>query len=202
MGIVTDKNITFFDSLDDISIYRLDKCLQGHLKYLITSYEYGVIKELPEGINDAWDVLYNEWCKLTVSLDSMRMYSLRLEINYLYNMLLFVPTLLNTFIKDGQNKKVKEELKAWGYSFNDNHDYLDQLDRMAAQLRATESKYNLKLEEYSDLSKSDTKALTLQEQKVKLERALGVSIRLKRTSATEWLAYCKEIETLKKPKRR
>ncbi|WP_299116942.1 hypothetical protein [uncultured Winogradskyella sp.] len=198
MGIVEDKTITLFESLDDISIYRFDKCMHGHLKYMIASYEYGIQKLYPIETKIVWDKLYDKWCVLTGDLESAQVYTLACEIDYLKNLMAFVPVLMMQLIKGCNNEnEVIEELRSWRFIIDKEKDIISEIERLGHQLRATESKLNMKLDDYEELNKKDVKPMTLQQQKVRLERALGVSIRIKKTSATEWLAYCNELQNLK-----
>ena len=183
--------------LEDISIYALDKCMKGDLRYMLRGYEFGEV-EVPENIEEAWNELYNKWMELTATQDSVLSYSLLLEINFLEQSLAFAPILLREIIKP-KPKKIKlefyKELSAWGFPMSPKKPLEDEVERITRMFRARKSKLDLKKAEYEEESK-ESKPMSLISQKVKMERALKINIDVKKTSAIEWIAYIDELKEM------
>lgn len=196
MATEQPRNIVITD-LEDISIYALDKCFKGDLRYLIRGYEFGDV-ELPEDINEVWNELYNKWSELTINQDSILSYTLLLEINYLEQSLAICPILLREIIKP-KPKKVKtefyKELSAWGFPVSQKKPLDEEVERVTRMFRARKSKLDLKKSEYEE-EKQESKPMSLIKQKVKMQRALKFDIDIKKTSAIEWLAYIDELKEM------
>lgn len=200
----TNVKIEYYRSLDDISIYRFDKCLNGNKKFLVVDYKYGHL-DLEDEADDIWEELYNEWSKKTFSVEAMHIYTLACEITHLEAMIQIVPILIKGLFRGLENDVFEAylfELKEWGFEIDRNKSLEDQLQNIELKLKGRGSKLKRKREDYKDLTKGNksAKSTSIFNQKIKLERAFGsgTSIDVKKTSVSEWIAYLKELETLNK----
>ena len=198
MGVITDQQITIIDSLEDLSIWAFDKCLNGELQYLIINHKEG---EIPDEVTKKWHELYNKFCELTKNTSSLKLYLLACELNHLEAKFKFVPVLLKQLLKLESKELFQEyckELSAWGFPIDQRKPLVDEIEKITNVLQNVRTKYNRKLSEYEELNNKKVDVLSIYDQKVKLERILKISIDVKKANVLEWLAYWKEVESIVK----
>lgn len=191
------KQTNIYDNLEEFPIYNFNKCLKGDLKFMFLSRR----GEVNEEINNKWSELYNEYCELTNSSESITYNNLVLEVKWLQTRLVFVPNLIELFIKTPikERKDILKELKKWKSCFRKEED----VDKALKQLKNSENKIKRKLQELEDIKNKnkELKEMTIQKQAIKIKRALGINVDIFKDSVVTWISYFNEIEELnnKKP---
>jgi len=206
MGIIKSKNISLYNSLDDISIYRFDKALHGDLRYLSKKKDIEKV-EVDNYFQDAWSDLINKYSILTKNNSTIRIYLLIGEISYLESRNAVVPSLIQNVIMS-KDKYITEEsikhLSKWGFSINTEKNLNDELKKIVTAINNSNTKVKRKISEYKDLTRDSGEKLSLIQQKTKLEINLSLSypINLKKTSVTGWISYWEQLELLTSQKRK
>lgn len=198
MGARKRKNIELHKSLEDLSIYRFDKIINGDLRYLANVENVTKVK-ISQAYNDVWKELYNEYAKKTKNNTTVRIYLLLGEINYLTLRFNIVPQLIDVVLS-AVNKEIFElaitEIESWGFRLNKDAPIGKEIEKVIKAINNSQTKIKRKLEEYKELTKEKEKALSLVQQKVKLERILGFTIDIKKTNVLEWLSYWDEVKLI------
>lgn len=191
--VIENENI--YDNIDELPIYNFHKCSKGEFKYLFKDKK---LKESPL-VSKTWNNIYNEYCKLTYNNSVLRFYRLFGEIEYLKNLQIFAPVLLNLLTKTPKDDRViiYEELKKWKIKLNINDSLDKQLEKGLKYINNSKNKLKRKEAELNEIKDKPVKSYTLQQQKAKLHKALGVDVNLHTCSVTEWLAYWDEVKSLK-----
>lgn len=190
------KHKSIYTNLDTIPIYNFMKCTEGKLHFMHESKKGKVSDNLIE----TWDKLYNEYCELTSSNTTLRYYKLIGEIEWLRNRDKIAPILIQNLLKKPLNKCIEEikELKEWGLSINVKNDLKKEIEKCIKILNNSKNKLNIKLDEFNDIKDKPKDNVSLQSQKVKLHKALGIDVNIMSTSVIEWLAYWDEVKQLSK----
>jgi len=203
MGFKQRKVLGLITSLEDLSIYRFDKIINGDLRYLSRSANLGSLS-VGQIYEQAWEKLYNEYVKLTKNNTTLRIYLLIGEINYLTLRYKIVPSLIDTVLSATDEKIFEgciDEIEMWGFLINKDNPLEDELEKVVKALNNSLTKIKRKKAEYDDLTKKKEVELTIFQQKTKLERILGININVKICSVIEWLAYIDEAKLIMKSKK-
>lgn len=184
----------------DLPIYRFDKIQQtGNLAYLVMEWDERKEIEVPKATQTLWDTVLEVWHEKTANNEFKLYYALYNEVDYLEKRLMMLKVLV-----DGLNEANKEEygreISAWGFKFNIKGKVKVQRENLDRQLRAATNRIHLKKNELDNFS--NKKGMSLLKQKIKLERALSISIDLKTTPVDEWLELFNEAQELTEEKRR
>ena len=188
------KHKDFYRDLDTMPIYNFIKCIDRELKYMYVSKN----GEITNKIVNKWEQLYNKFCELTKNNEMFRYYRLIGEIEYLDKRIEIVPVLVSFLSKNIDKQSVCEELNEWGLKLDLKKPLKPQLDRIAKILNNSKNKLNRKKEEIEKINNKPKEDISLQAQKAKLHRILGISVNIFTTSVTEWLAYWEEVKQLSK----
>lgn len=201
--MVTERTYTIIDDLDFLPIFNFYRGISKDYRFLIRDYRFGDKLDDEDILKEAeivFDQLYQKWCKLTENQDSVLVYLLRLEIDNLQRKIEMVPILVEQISKGKPKQVLKqyyEEMKGWGLPLDPNKSIADEVDRIKSSLRGTKTRLDMKIADYENEIKEETKKpLTLQRQKVILERNLGLSIDLRKTMVTEWISYVEDMKEL------
>ena len=192
------KKIELYRSLDELSIYRFDKIISGDLRYLSKKDDITYVK-ISDVYNDVWKDLYNQYAEKTKNNTTVRSYLLIGEINYLSLKLYIVPTLIDVVLSPttkNQFLHTVNEIRNWGFPIDNDENLAERFKKISESLKNSKTKLKRKKAEYKELTKENENRLSIIQQKVKLERALGVSIDVNKTSVIEWLAYWDEMESM------
>ena len=200
---VRNKSLELYRSLDEITVYRFDKAINGDLRYL--SKKENVTKvSISDAYETAWKEIFNEYVEKSKGTNIIKSYLLIGEINYLKSRLYIIPRLVNTVLgttnNDAFNHSLKE-IELWGFRIDRSKGLDDQMTKVLKTLKNSRTKIKRKEAELKELNGSE-KPLTIQEQKVQLHRILGVNIDLRVTTMLEWIAYWKEVDLLKQRKKK
>ena len=204
MDVIKSKNISLYKSLDDISIYRFDKALNGDLRYLSKKKDVEKII-IDVDFQNVWSDLINEYSIRTKNNTTIRIYLLIGEINYLESRNNVVPSLIQNIILSKDKEITKESIdhiNRWGFPINSEKSINEELKKIMIAINNSYTKIKRKTAEYKDLTKDKGSQLTLIQQKLKLDRHLGVKIDLKKDTVSYWLACWDELELLTSEKRK
>lgn len=190
------KHKNFYTNLDTIPIYNFIKCTEGKLQFMY-ELKKGVVNKK---ITDKWEELYNQYCELTNTNETLRYYKLIGEIEWLKNRDKIAPILIQKLLKSPLNECINEikELKEWGLSIKVKKDLEKEIQRCIKILNNSKNKLNRKLEEFGQMKDKPRGGMSLQAQKAKLHRLLNIDVNIMTASVLEWLAYWKEVEQLSK----
>lgn len=188
------KHKDFYKDLDTMPIYNFMKCIDRELKYMYVSKN----GEITNKIVNKWEKLYNKFCELTKNNEMFRYYRLIGEIEYLDKRIEIAPVLVSFLSKNIDKQSICDELGEWGLKLNLKKPLKPQLDRIAKTLNNSKNKLNRKKEELEKINNKPKEDISLQAQKAKLHRILGISVNIFTTSVTEWLAYWDEVKQLSK----
>ena len=197
-----NKSISLYRSLDEISVFRFDKAVNGDLRYLAKKEDVTSIS-IGDAYEEAWSEIFNEYVEKSKGTTVITSYLLIGEINYLKSRLYIVPQLVKTVLgttnNDAFNFSLKE-IELWGFRIDRSKGLDDQMTKVLKTLQNSKTKIKRKEAELQELNGSE-KPLTIQEQKVQLHRILGVNIDLRVTTMLEWIAYWQEVDLLKRRKK-
>lgn len=190
------KHKNIYTDLDTIPIYNFMKCAEGKLNYMYENKKGSVNSDLI----DTWGLLYDNYCELTSSNTTLRYYKLIGEIEWLKNRDMIAPLLIKTIMKTPLNKCIEEikELKEWGLKINVKNNLEKEIEKCIKILNNSKNKLNIKLDEFNEIKDKPSDSISLQSQKVKLHKALGIDVNIMNTSVIEWLAYWDEVKQLSK----
>lgn len=191
--VVEHENI--YTDLDLIPIYNFNKCQKGDLKYLFKDKK--LIDD--EITSKTWNKLYNDFCRLTYNNSVLRFYRLIGEIEFLHNLHVFAPVLINLLTKTPKDdrEQIYEELRKWKIKLNRKQTLEEQVLKSIEYVNNSKNKLKRKELELENIKNKPEKVYSLQQQKAKLHKALGIEINLHTCSVTEWLAYWDEVKNLK-----
>lgn len=189
---VSTKSI--YTDLDDLPIYNFMKCVKGELKYMYEDRRGKVTRK----IRAKWDKLYNKYCELTYTNETLNYYKLVGEIDYLVNRerigKVLIGSILKTPLKDCL--PLINELSEWGLSINIKNNLKEEINRCILMLNNSKNTIERKTIELELIKNKPVEEISLQAQKAKLHRLLSINVDLKSTSVTEWLAYWEEVKHL------
>ena len=195
----------------DIPIRRFDVLYRTNdLQHLVVEYNgYDEIK-VPKGANERWEEIKNEWIKLLDDNTITYYYQLILECVYLQTRYSVVKDLLQIiYSRDMDNETMDSYIEAlgkWRYKWNRKNDKLVELKRLLNQLKASENKIALKLDELDSLKKEnsfDDNPTSLEKQAVILEQITGKNnIDLDSTSVRKWVEIGKLASEINEQKRK
>lgn len=204
MGFRKRKNIELYESLEDLSIYRFDKIINGDLRYLAKEDHVAKIK-IDDCYKEVWKKLYNEYASKTKNNTTVRIYLLIGEINYLSLRRYIVPSLVDVILSatnvDVFNVAV-DEVCSWGFSINKNKPIGEEIEKVLKAINNSGNKIKRKKAELEGLTEGKKNSLSLIQQKVKLENILKLSIDIRKTSVIEWLTYWEEVELMTSKKKK
>jgi len=197
-----NKSINLYRSLEEISVFRFDKAVNGDLRYLAKKEDVTSIS-IGDAYEEAWKEIFNEYVEKAQGTNIIKSYLLIGEINYLKSRLYIVPQLVKTVLGTSNNDAFKyclREIELWGFRIDRSKGLDDQMTKVLKTLQNSKTKIKRKEAELQELNGSE-KPLTIQEQKVQLHRILGVNIDLRVTTMLEWIAYWQEVDLLKRRKK-
>jgi hypothetical protein len=199
----------YYRNCDEISVYNFYKVLEtNNYAYLIVDYDdYQEVDFNEKEANELWISIYEEYCKLTEDNKSLLYFAVFQELLYLRTRFEVATILLrelsNGIKDDSARLNYIDSLRTWKYKINVDKPLEDELDRMVAQLKVSANKINIKQAELDELKVDDSEKLSLIEQTVKLEQALGRNeIDLKRTVVSKYIALFKEVKLLNEARKK
>ncbi|MEL4307431.1 hypothetical protein [Joostella sp. CR20] len=193
-NIEDNYNLTLHKSVDTIIAKNFFQAQEtGVFDSLVVGYnEAKEVSYLPIDTPFIWNELFNDWCKATENNESIILYQLIIEINYLESRKEIAYKILE-LIGQGVNKDMFKELckrlSALGFTINQNKPLQKEINRLSRQLNSAQNRIDLKKNEAEKLIKKDNGEKTsVLEMKVKIERMTGKNhIDLSKITLREWL---------------
>jgi hypothetical protein len=199
----------YYRNCDELSVYNFHKVLEtNNYSYLIVGFDdYKEVKFDEKEADELWGNIYEEYCRLTKNNKSLLYFAIFQELLYLRTRYQVARILLMQ-LSNGNNKEefvldCIERLREWKYKIDKEKPLKDELARMIHQLKVSENKIQIKQSELEDLKVDEGEKLSLIEQNVKLELALGKNkINTKKTSVSEHVALFNEVHLLNEARRK
>jgi len=193
----------YYRNCNELSVYNFHKILEtNNYAYLVVGFdEYEKININEKEASDVWNLIYEEYCKLTEDNKSLLYFAIFQELLYLKTRFEVATTLLKQLSNGIDDKivvlKYINALRVWKYKINKDKPLDEELDRMVNQLKASTNKIQIKQSELEDLNVNNSDKLSLIEQVVKLELALGKNeIDIKKTVVSKYIALFKEVKLI------
>lgn len=190
----------YYRDCSELSIYLFHRIVRtGELSLLLVDPKAERGPELTDDkLREVWRDIYDEYCKLAEDNKSLMYFMLCDELLYLETRYNVASTLLKQIeIRYDEPEAVDAfitELAQWDFRINRSKPLEEEMDRMYRSLRASTNKIRLKRDELKTY-KSNEEPMTLNEQVLKVELALGKnSIDPKTTMVDTWIFMLKEIE--------
>jgi hypothetical protein len=199
----------YYRNCDELSVYNFHKVLEtNNYSYLIVGFDdYKEVKFDEKEADELWGNIYEEYCRLTKNNKSLLYFAIFQELLYLRTRYQVARILLMQ-LSNSNNKEefvldCIERLREWKYKIDKEKPLKDELARMIHQLKVSENKIQIKQSELEDLKVDEGEKLSLIEQNVKLELALGKNkINTKKTSVSEHVALFNEVHLLNEARRK
>ena len=204
--------MNLYKDTSDMPISRFDKLYKtNNLMHLVVEYDGYTDVEVPKGANERWQEIKNEWVKLLDDNTITYYYQLILECVYLQSRYTIVKNLLHVIYSrlDMDNETLDNyigALKEWRYLWNKKNSRLVEIERLLKQLKGSENKLNLKLDELETLKNDngyDDAPASLEKQAVILEQVTGKNnIDLDLTSVRKWVEIGKLANEINEQRRK
>ena len=199
----------YYRNCDELSVYNFHKVLETNdYSYLIVGFDgYDKLEFDEKEADEIWGNIYEEYCKLTKNNKSLLYFAIFQELLYLKTRYQVARILLMQLSNNNNSEdfvlECIERLREWKYKINKEKPLKDELERMIHQLKVSENKIHIKKEELDNLNVEEGDKLSLIEQNVKLELALGKNkIDTKKTSVSEHVALFNEADLLNQARKK
>ena len=199
----------YYRNCDELSVYNFHKILETNdYSYLIVGFDgYDKLEFDEKKADELWGNIYEEYCKLTKNNKSLLYFSIFQELLYLKTRYQVARILLMQLSNNNNSEEFVleciERLREWKYKIDKEKPLKDELERMIHQLKVSENKIQIKKEELDNLNVEEGDKLSLIEQNVKLELALGKNkIDTKKTSVSEHVALFNEADLLNQARKK
>ena len=199
----------YYRNCDELSVYNFHKILETNdYSYLIVGFDgYDKLEFDEKKADEIWGNIYEEYCKLTKNNKSLLYFAIFQELLYLKTRYQVARILLMQLSNNNNSEEFVleciERLREWKYKIDKEKPLKDELERMIHQLKVSENKIHIKKEELDNLNVEEGDKLSLIEQNVKLELALGKNkIDTKKTSVSEHVALFNEADLLNQARKK
>ena len=199
----------YYRNCDELSVYNFHKILETNdYSYLIVGFDgYDKLEFDEKEADEIWGNIYEEYCKLTKNNKSLLYFAIFQELLYLKTRYQVARILLMQLSNNNNSEEFVleciERLREWKYKIDKEKPLKDELERMIHQLKVSENKIHIKKEELDNLNVEEGDKLSLIEQNVKLELALGKNkIDTKKTSVSEHVALFNEADLLNQARKK
>lgn len=201
-----------YKDCSDLSIKKFDIIYKTNdFRYLIVGWDGYEEIEVPKGANERWQDIRNEWIELLDNNVIGYYYQLVLESVYLQTRYNVVKQLLNMiWIRDEFDEESEKiyvgALAEWKYNWNPKQNKTKEMERLLKQLKRSENKIELKLDELEKLKKENDitdDVSSLEKQAVALEQITGKNnIDTETTSVRKWVEITKLSESINEQRRK
>ena len=195
----------------EISVFSFYQVLEANdFRYIVMGWDG--YEQLPKEFSEDtakehWAVIYEEYCKLSSDTKSLMYFAIACELLYLETRFEVAHRLIKQLIlrKDVPEAVVLyiDALRTCNYKINPKVDLDEEIERIVVQLKQSQNKINLKKNELETFKpeEGDSEPMSLTEQMVKLEQALGRNeINPKKTSIEKFVAMIKEVKEINEHK--
>lgn len=201
---------TYFRDCESMPLYNFHKVLEtDNYAFMVSGYEGEEEFSFDEQVAKShWGNIYNEYCKLSEDNKSLMYFSVASELVYLETRFLLGSEFLKHLVSHLKEPTIVsmciEELKKWKFVINKDKDLDKEIQRAFKALKGSKNKINLKRSELEKFKPDDDEeSMTLVEQIVKMEQALGRNeIDPKKVSVAKWVAMNKELKAENEAKRK
>lgn len=200
-----------YRNCSEIPIYNFTQIkMKEDLRYMVIGWDgYEDIK-VPKEANEHWQNIRNEWIELLDDNTISYYYDLILEIIYLQTRFNLASEYLKQIATRDMNNETMEKyvelLANWKYKWNRKNLKSVEIERLLRQLKASQNKIGLKLDELERLKKEngfDEAPQSLEKQAVILEQITGKnSIDVMTTSVKKWLEIGKMANEINEQRRK
>ena len=201
-----------YKDCSDLSIKKFDIIYKTNdFRYLIVGWDGYEEIEVPKGANERWQDIRNEWIDLLDNNVIGYYYQLVLESVYLQTRYNVVKQLLNMiWMRDEFDEEAEKiyvgALAEWKYKWNPKQNKTKEMERLLKQLKRSENKIELKLDELEKLKKENDitdDVSSLEKQAVALEQITGKNnIDTETTSVMKWVEITKLSESINEQRRK
>ena len=201
-----------YKDCSDLSIKKFDIIYKTNdFRYLIVGWDGYEEIEVPKGANERWQDIRNEWIDLLDNNVIAYYYQLVLESVYLQTRYNVVNQLLNMiWMRDEFDEEAEKiyvgALAEWKYKWNPKQNKTKEMERLLKQLKRSENKIELKLDELEKLKKENDitdDVSSLEKQAVALEQITGKNnIDPETTSVRKWVEITKLSESINEQRRK
>ncbi len=201
-----------YKDCSDLSIKKFDIIYKTNdFRYLIVGWDGYEEIEVPKGANERWQDIRNEWIDLLDNNVIAYYYQLVLESVYLQTRYNVVKQLLNMiWMRDEFDEEAEKiyvgALAEWKYKWNPKQNKTKEMERLLKQLKRSENKIELKLDELEKLKKENDitdDVSSLEKQAVALEQITGKNnIDTETTSVRKWVEITKLSESINEQRRK
>lgn len=199
----------YYRNCSELPMYNFSKILEtNNYAWLIVGFDdYEIVEFDEKELSDLWTSIYEEYCKLTEDNKSLLYFAVFQELLYLRTRYEVAGLLIMQLSKGIDDEIVRlkyiNALRLWKYKIDKEKPLIDELERMVNQLKASTNRINIKQSELDNLKVTEKDKLTIIEQTVKLEQALGRNeIDLKRTVVAKYIALFKEVKALNQARKK
>ena len=200
----------YYRNCNELPIYNFFKIVETkNISYLYVDYdEYNDISQ-KDDLSKIWKAIYEEYAELTDDRSTLIYYELIGDIMYYQTRYKAVSMLLSIMVNSPMTEEILDlyiaKLKEWRYKIDKTKPLGKELEKMLIQLKQSENKIRILEAELEVLKKknNDGKSLTLTEQQVKLEQALGRNeIDIRKVSVVKWQMMIKKVKKINKAKQK
>lgn len=201
-----------YKDCSDLSIKKFDIIYKTNdFRYLIVEWDGYEEIEVPKDANERWQDIRNEWIDLLDNNVIGYYYQLVLESVYLQTRYNVVKQLLNMiWMRDEFDEEAEKiyvgALAEWNYKWNPKQNKTKEMERLLKQLKRSENKIELKLDELEKLKKENDitdDVSSLEKQAVALEQITGKNnIDTEKTSVRKWVEITKLSESINEQRRK
>ena len=177
-------------------------------RYLVVGYDGYQDIDIPDGVEERWKYIFDQWVKLCDNNEMIYYYQLISEVAYLETRYYVVKILLlQIYDRDMDEKTLDmyiELLRGYKYIYNKNNDKLAELERLFNQHNASQNKIGLKKSELEEMQKKNDydEPQTLEQQAVIFEQITGRNnIDINTTVVAKWIEIgklCTQINEQRK----
>lgn len=198
-----------FKSCSDIPIFNFNEVYKSNdFNYLVVGYEgYKDIK-VPEGAEERWRAIKEEWIDLIDNNEISYYYQLILEVTYLQTRYEVSKILMYQIYSRSMDEETLDKyilsLAEWDYFYDKSKDKLDEIQRLMNQHKSSKNKLCIKKDELEKMSNSNEEDKnSLEKQAVVLEQITGKNnIDIKTTSVKKWVEIQKLASEITEQRRK
>jgi len=190
-----------YRNCSEIFVYNFYKVLETqNLSWLVLDYDgYNEVKFDEKEAEKVWIDIYEDYFRLIQDNKTLIIIETTQELMYLRARKEYAELMIFQLDKINENERLEciKELREWNYKVNDKIPLDELIDSLNRQVLASENKINIKEQELKDLTKENGEKISLIQQTIKLELALGKNeIDTKRTTMEKFIGMIDEVKLI------
>ena len=196
-----------YRNCSEIFVYNFYKVLETqNLSWLVLDYDgYNEVKFDEKEAEKVWIDIYEDYFRLIQDNKTLIIIETTQELMYLRARKEYAELMIFQLDKINENERLEciKELREWNYKVNDKIPLDELIDSLNRQVLASENKINIKEQELKDLTKENGEKISLIQQTIKLELALGKNeIDTKRTTMEKFIGMIDEVKLIVQEKKK